>query len=418
MKTKLIDQIYHSRYYKFRNSSENKWYIAKYFYKDSFRYDIRVPYSSSKSAKTNSKKYRLQALGTVVNLLFVVLICLSPSFCKSFSDSSSHPSPEEKQQGKYQEKTKQQTKEAKQKPPIAQQEDQDIGVIVNQGIYRVGKQIITQEDLKNMVNRLRNMKTKGDLEKKAIDTLIERSLVFAVAEEEAIIVTDERIENEIARQSQFQGISKAQFRKKIEKELSLPFEEWSKELRYKLIKRQLAQLHLRIPPPSEDEIKRFYRKNRKRIGLEFRYREMVFIPQNGSVAEERRISQTAQSIADKLQAAPKSFANLAKTSPHNNSRYKYRGGLRFYQSIHEIATRNRILATVLFSHSKGEISRPFRDSLNRYVIVKVENKRFIPLKKVRHLILAQLYGKKEDAAFSKWIQKKRKGTAIVSLTKK
>ena len=364
----------------------------------------RLPSKAWPSLSVKARWLHAFPYDTFYRVLFACFLYVHLYSCQSFYEKEA----QELTQGKQQKVAS--TRRGREK--------KDAGVVVNRGIYRVGTQIITQEDLERTSQRLRRMKTKGNVKKKAIDTLIERTLVAEVAEQESIVISDKRIKNEIVRQSQFQGLSEAQFRKKIEKELNLPFQDWSEELRYRLIKKQLAQIHLRITPPSDGEIKSFYRKNRKRIGLEFRYREMVFIPQNASIAEEKRISAITRDIAARLQSDPKSFTKMAKTNPHNHSRYKYRGGLRSYQSIHEIAAKNRVLAMVLYNHRRDQISRPFRDSLNRYMIVKVEKRRAIPLEKVRHFILAQLYRQREDLAFQKWIKEKKQKVTIIALEKK
>ena len=288
------------------------------------------------------------------------------------------------------------------------------GLVVNRGLYMINSTVITKKDITNMEKKLRSLGKKKRLRKKALDSLVERALVESEAEKNSIIISEERIKKEIEKRAIESGLSPEFFRKRMETELGLPFSEWVKELRYKLIKRQLIQIGLNIDPPSLREVKRFYYKNRHRIGIELSYREMLFVPQSSSLKEERRIASIAKSIYNKLRRNPEDFAKLS-ASPHNQSPYKKRGGIVPYQSIYDIARINPILASFLYRNPPGRLSPPFRDSLRRYTIIKVEKRRPLPFSKVKHLILNQLYAKREDKAFSKWIAKKRKETKLIPI---
>ena len=289
------------------------------------------------------------------------------------------------------------------------------GTIVNRIRYIVDTKVITERDIQNMRKKLKQRGVKRKLKQKAIDALIERALVEIVAQESVIIISDKHLKNEVSRQSLQQGLSEQRFRKKLERETGLPFDNWLEDLRYQLIRQQLLRINLHVPRPSEANVKRFYRKNRNRMGIEFRYREIVMLPQNSSIKEEARISAIGKSLEGKLRLNPDSFAQLARQTPQNVSRYKYRGGLRPYQSIYKIAAKNPILASVLYSHRKCRVSPLFRDSFNRYMLIKVKRYRPLSLKKVRHMIIQHLYISKEKEVFEKWITQKRKETTIEAL---
>ncbi len=286
------------------------------------------------------------------------------------------------------------------------------GVIVNQGRYKIASSIITDQDIQNMQTKLRALGQKRNLKQKAIEALIERALVKKAAHHYAVVVSDARIENEIEKQSVEQGLNRAAFQKKVELEFGLPFPTWSEELRYRLVKSQLIQFVLHVSPPTEKEIRSFYRKNRRRIGLEFRYREIILIPKNTSIKEERRISKLASSLHKRLSANPKAFATIARSASANASPYKRRGGLRPYQSVYEIAFHNPILASVLHNHPLKKIARPFRDSLNRYMIIQVQARRPLAFKRARPMIARQIYAKKQEKKFQEWLAEQKKQQII------
>ncbi len=282
------------------------------------------------------------------------------------------------------------------------------------------KKVITANDTavlrKKLKNQLRKRVTKKSLKKLALEEAIKRALVVIAAEKESIIINDARIQNEIDKQSLYFGLSKSRFQKRIEKQTGLPFSEWIKDLRYNLMKNQLVQVSMSVPQPTTQEIKRFYRKNKRKIGIEVRYKEMVFRVKNKNIQDELRVSKIVSEVYQKIRNKPQLFASVAKTTHSNTSSYKRNGGLRpFYEGIYDIAAKNSVLASLLFRHPKGVISRPFRDSKNRYMIVNILNRRPLSFAKVRDLILRRLYAEKQDRIFQKWFEKKLKEAVIICL---
>ena len=199
---------------------------------------------------------------------------------------------------------------------------------------------------------------------------IERQIVEFFATENDISISKDLIDEQIKEQRVLQGLSKKAFQAQLKKELKISYEEWRSDLRYKLLRRRVIQLNLRITAPTTREVQSFYNQNKEQIGMEFLYREIVVIPRNNSIEEEKRISAIASSIHGQLQKNPEDFAKIARSHPHNSSSYKKRGGLRPYQSIYELAAYNPVLTSLLYSHPLNRVSYPFRDSLKRYVIVK------------------------------------------------
>ena len=298
------------------------------------------------------------------------------------------------------------------------------GLIINKGLWLVDKKIITSRDLDIMEKKLKrigklskNPKNKHNKNqtKSAKDHLIERALVEGAAEENTIIVSKEKLNNEIQRRMQYLGLNEKQFQKKMEKDTGLNYFDWVNDLEYELLKRQLIQLSLNVSPPEMEDVKKYYIKNKSHIGIEISYREIILLPSNNSLQEESRISNIATNLYQKILRGEATFIELAKREPNNVSPFKYNGGLKPAQSIYDIAAENPILANILYSSPMYKALRPFRDSLNRYMLVQVEKKHPLPLEKVRVLILNQLYAQKEEAAFEKWITKRKKEVVIKKL---
>lgn len=290
------------------------------------------------------------------------------------------------------------------------------GEILNRVRLVVGTISITQIDVDNQIKNLRRSnKPPRNLRKAAIDRLITRAIVNIEAERESIIVSEARMENEIRRRQLATGISDfAEFQKLVVRQTGSSFEIWADDLKFEIIKRQLVQVKLTVPQPNESEVEAFYRKNRGKVGIEIRYREMMFAPKNGSIGEESRVSKLARRAYDRVRSNPGSFASVARSLPENVSPLKRFGGLQDYISIQDIAERDQSLAGIIFNSSAGQVPRPFRTSGNRYMVVMVEGKRPISLSKIREQIRERLYYEKENETFEKWLDKRRKQIAITT----
>ena len=290
------------------------------------------------------------------------------------------------------------------------------GEILNRVRLVVGSISDTQIDIDNQVANLRRSnKPPRNLEQAAIDRLIARAIVNIEAERESIIVSQTRMDNEIRRRQQATGIEDlAEFQRVVSRQTGSTFEMWVDDLRFEIIKRQLVQIKLTVPQPNESEVEEFYRKNRSKVVMEIRYREMVFAPNDGSIAEESRVSKLAQQAYERVRANPGAFADVARSTPENVSPLKNFGGLQDYLPIQEIAEHDQVLAGIVFNYSEGQVPRPFRTSGNRYVVVLVEGKRPISLCKIREQIRERLYFDKENEVFEQWMEKRRKEIAITT----
>ncbi|MCB1316676.1 MAG: peptidyl-prolyl cis-trans isomerase [Leptospiraceae bacterium] len=286
-------------------------------------------------------------------------------------------------------------------------------VLANQVRLVVGEISITDVDIQQLVEQLQRSRETGNLRDKAIDILIERAIVEIEARRETIIVSDERVQNELNFRRQAMGVTdQERFQELVEEETGLSFDDWVEDVRYQIVKRQLTQIVLTVEQPTEDEVRDFYNANRARMGNEVSYREIVLVPRSNDIREEARVSDAAKEIWGRVTRDPSAFAEVARTSPANRSPQKPYGGLVGYTGIHEIADRNRILAGVLHNLSPGQVSRIFRDNYNRYYIVKLEGKRPIPYDKMREIIRRRLYFENEEKAFDIWLERRRKEISI------
>jgi putative peptidyl-prolyl cis-trans isomerase len=288
--------------------------------------------------------------------------------------------------------------------------EENAPVTVNKIRYIIGNSAITEFDIKTRMSHIKASRVplgKMTLEQAAVSELSTMAIVEKEAAKESIIISDARIDNEIRQRMEMGGIIDIErFKKDVEKETGLSYADWKEYMRYQLKKRQLIQISLSVPPPDEKEIRAFYNKNKTQIGVEISYREIILKPRDGSVAEESRISSLAKNLHDQIARNPKQFAEIAGNTAENISPAKATGGYRGATAIHEIAARDRLLAGMLYNMSPGALSSVFRDSLNRYVIVRLEEKRPVSMEKVEDNIRNRLYYEKLEKSFESWIEQK------------
>ncbi len=290
---------------------------------------------------------------------------------------------------------------------------------LNQVLAIVGTKSISQLEYEQGVERYKQIskymppnRKKGSLHSQVLDFLIDRAIIDIVAEEESIQVNEKRIEAEIQKRMDSQGITDLeQFKKIIVQQYNAPYEQWIDDLPFQIKKSQLLQLRITPAPPSEQDILAWYNKNKAKVGFEFKFREFVLSPLNSSVDEEQKIFQELNDIRAKSMKDP-SFFKLVASGPRNESRSKSSGGLVNWIATFELYKTQPITASILNQVGPGKFSDVFRDDRKRYCLVFVEGMRPTPVDSVRKGIQGLLYREKEQSSFEEWLAGMRKTTSI------
>lgn len=249
---------------------------------------------------------------------------------------------------------------------------------------------------------------KSSFHSQVLDFLIDRELVKIAADELLIKVNEKRIESEVERRMEAEGITNIEnFKKNIQQKTGMPYEMWREDLKYQIMKAQVISLKVTPQLPSETEIKTWYEKNKAKVGMEFRYREIVLVPANNSIDEETRVYQDLVEIRSKVAKDPSLFKLIA-SSPRNDSRFRSQAGLVSWTPAFELFKQSRILAGVLAQTPMDRVSEVFRDERKRYAIVLMEGSRSTPLESIRKAVQNILYREKEESAFDSWLEQERK----------
>ncbi len=290
--------------------------------------------------------------------------------------------------------------------------------VVNQLRYMVGSVAITDLDIEAMrtdLGKLQAARRRGRKRRKARPVsraeatreLITRSIVKLEAQKESLTISNARVENEIRAMKERASLSSdAEFRRVIERQTGHSFELWLRELPYQLMRQQIIQLRVRVPRPTEAEMRKFYNKNKKKVGFEVSYRMLVFRPRG--ISQERAFSRMAREAREKIAAKPSRFYRISTSYP----RGKYRS--YGYRSIFDVVQGNRRLAGLLANLPPGTVGPLFVDR-GRYMIVQLRGRRATPFTKVRKLILQRLAEQKRRGSFQAWIEKRKKEIAIIEI---
>ncbi|EKJ87454.1 putative peptidyl-prolyl cis-trans isomerase [Leptospira meyeri] len=291
---------------------------------------------------------------------------------------------------------------------------------LNSVLVIVGPKSISSLDYEEGVERYKNLsrffpnyRKKGSLHSQVVDFLIDRAVVDNAADEESIQVNEKRIEAEIQKRMEAQGISDLeQFKKSVQTQFNLPYDVWLEDLPYQIKKGQLLQIKVSPPLPSEQEVQSWYNKNKAKVGSEFKFREIVFSPSNSSIDEETRVFNELTEIRNKSLKDP-SFFKLVASGPRNESRYRLNGGLVNWVPTFELYKSQPTTASVLTQvGGAGKISEVFRDDRKRYCLVFIEGMRPTPLDAVRKGIQGFLFREKEQTSFEEWVSNTRKNSSI------
>jgi putative peptidyl-prolyl cis-trans isomerase len=274
----------------------------------------------------------------------------------------------------------------------------------------VNEQPITKADV--LYFQKRAPKMKGILpqnlknKKAVLDYLIDRKIIEYKAEQESLSVPLDKLEKRIQRVMKSNGLkSKKALDKKL-KERGSSLKMYRQIFKQQLYLQQLIQLNIiQARRPRRQEIKEWYKKHPKEVGVEINLR-MVSVPYNpNSIKSERKANQQISRIRRRIKSGKLSFAAAAR---------KHRG-LLGWQHVAQLAQRDRMLANMAYRLRKrrGRVSQVFKGhGSNRYYIIQVRGTRKVPYDKVKQGIFRMLAMKKREQAVEQWLKAQRQRMSV------
>ncbi len=286
---------------------------------------------------------------------------------------------------------------------------------INYFTATVGPIGITAIDLENEIRKLRKsrvpIKRPRTIAHLALDSLIEQAIIEYTAKNEAITVSEVRIDNEIKREIKTKGIGSEKKLRKQLKQFSIKWKDFRKNIYRKIMTRRVVQQKIKLSLPSQKEIENFYAKKSQKFSYKYYYRLIAVPFKAGNTQDELRANKI---IVQAQKMAKKNFARAARLYSKHPS--KKNGGLIGWQKLNEITLINPQLPALIQQSPLNLVSQEYPLG-NTYFVVKVEKKRKARLSELKELITNILYGQKQQQKFSEWLLEERRRLAVKILLK-
>lgn len=242
---------------------------------------------------------------------------------------------------------------------------------------------------------------------KILDIFINEIILDQAAEAQAIQITDERIDNDIKKIMDRTDIHDlGAFRRKVETEQGLPYDEFRQEIRKQALTEQLMMISVDFNPPSIKDEKEWYEKNKQQL-VQIRMKHILIKPKGSGFAAEKAANERIKEIQRKLMSG-QSFDDLArKESEDPGSAAK--GGDLGWSLLGELDPY--FANQVMQSYSPGGVSGIIKSSYG-YHIVKFYEKRVATFQEMEDRISNMLGNMKRSGQFEKWLLNARKSAEI------
>ena len=241
-----------------------------------------------------------------------------------------------------------------------------------------------------------------------LDRFIEDSIVLQEAEQQSIVVSDEKVTNHIKKLMARMNItSMDDFKKRVEKVENLPFDEYREDVRKSLITEQVMSLAIGVTPPSRKEAMEWYNANKAKLGFEINVKHILIRPKNPSLAEEKRVIAEINALRQRI-VRGEPFEQLA-AQHSEDPRSAKKGGAIGWMSL---AKLDPYFANQVFRMADGQLSGAIKSGFG-YHLVKFLGKRPVTFDSVEDRIVGMLFQQKLSEQFSKWVIQRRRESEVI-----
>ncbi len=284
------------------------------------------------------------------------------------------------------------------------------GEVLNELIATVNNYPITALDLDIAVQEFKQSRAPRDhrnLESQVLDQLINKAIIDIVLEEEAVFISDKRVNSWVEEEQKRMNLTPEQYEKLLQKEKHMTVDEFKEEIREQMKRQNVMQLRVDTPNPTRQQIESWYRKNKQQIGKKYHIRmiQIKFTP--GDTKDELRVNKM---MKEAYAMAVNDFEGAAqKYSEHSSAA---RGGLLSWYRLDElIAMYPQVMVEKVYTTREGQVSDIFVAE-GAYYIVKIDDTAAIKLEEVEDLIRQRIAAENQQAAFGKWLKDQRKLMAV------
>ncbi|MES0489090.1 MAG: peptidylprolyl isomerase [Leptospirales bacterium] len=287
--------------------------------------------------------------------------------------------------------------------------------LINDIIAVVGDLPITSYDLaeekKFFTKRAEYKKDGRNIDSRILDFLINRTIVFYNAKQEAVTISDARVEDSLKQQMAGQGTkTEKAFERLVKKQFGFTLAEYREEVRFNMLSQSILQMKVQIPPPEDKEVEQWFKKNKRKLGKKFKIRLIRKRYKQNDVKDELKINRLLDSAR---QEALKDFSAAARKYSDHSSRSS--GGALGWLNEQEIyAVDMYVLNMVMqFIKQKGRGVTPVFKGKGYYYIVKIDAYRSVEYADVKEYVKSMLYNIKRSDAFKDWLKLERKRISVI-----
>ncbi len=241
-----------------------------------------------------------------------------------------------------------------------------------------------------------------------LDSFIDDALFAQTAEDESIIVGEAKIDNFIKTVMERMNIASiADFKKKIESQDNVTYEEYRDDLRRSMTRELVMSISVGVPPPSNKAAEEWYQQNKGKVGFEFNIKHILLRPAGASLAEEKRVSQKMREIRGKILSGA-SFESMAREYSEDGAT-KASGGSMGWVKLSDL---DQYMAMQIYMMGRpGQVSDVIKSGAG-YHLVKFVDKRIVPFESVKGIIFSILYNQNLAKQVEVWAAQKRKESDI------
>jgi peptidyl-prolyl cis-trans isomerase SurA len=193
----------------------------------------------------------------------------------------------------------------------------------------------------------------------------------------------------------------------IESRFQIGFKDYFEEIRAQIMREQVMSIAIGVTPPSPEEARDWFKKNKPKFGDEVLVRHILIVPAGGSFTAERDANQKISALRDRIMAG-ESFEKIAAVNSQDRESAANGGDLGWKM----LAEMDPYLAGYINQmHTTGLISQVFKSGMG-YHIVKLMGRRPVTYEKVERLIMYKLYNENMFEQFKKWVNRRKKESEI------
>ncbi len=219
-------------------------------------------------------------------------------------------------------------------------------------IATVNETPIVESEVVQKLERLKGQKnilpkSHSNDKSRILDKFIDDAIVEQTAKKESIIVSPEKINNQITKIMERMDIKSIEsFKKEIERSEKISFEEYKEEMKKSIMTEQIMQIVISMTPPSLKEAQDWYKGNKEKMGYEVNIQHIMINLKNESYAENKRVNKIADDLLNKIRNG-QSFEITAKEYSEDAAT-KNTGGSMGWIALSNLAKKDYILADNIY----------------------------------------------------------------------